>query len=298
MKTNFMKITVITLCLINFASFFVYGQNIKPQRQLIKNGNDQIETFIYGNGDVSLILAAGNGRPASQFEELATAIAAQGIQVITYNYRTLGASTGEIKDITLHDYANDLMMIIDKLKLNKVFLGGKTYGNRVVRTVSQDHPDKISGVILIGAGGDVAPSKETMELYKQYTDPKISKEEWMRLQGLLMYAPGNEYLAKIDSEQGEFPLLASEQVKASNRTPNEEWAMGGVAPMLVLTCLNDRVAVPESALNIAEKRPRTWLVGLPNCGHNMLNERGDDIKELIVRFIKNTPSDAIKAAKP
>lgn len=293
-----MKKISILLCLFILSTVLTFGQNIKSKRELIKNGNAQIETFTYGKGNVSLILAAGNGRPATQFEELATAIAANGIQVITYNYRTLGASTGEIKDLTLHDYANDLMKIIEYYKLKKVYLGGKTYGNRVVRTASQDHPDKIAGVILIGAGGNVQPSAETMELYKQYTDPKISKEEWMRLQGILMYAPGNEYLAKIDSEQGEFPLLASEQVNASNRTPNAEWEMGGIAPMLVLTCLNDRVAVPESALSIAEKRPKTWLIGLPNCGHNMLNERGDDIKGLIVRFIKNTPSDTIKAAKP
>lgn len=291
------KIVVISMLLI-FATTLAIGQNLEPQRQLIKSGNEQIEIFVYGQGDTSLILAAGNGRPASQFEELATAIAANGIQVITYNYRTLGASTGVIENITLHDYANDLMAIIDNLKLTKVYLGGKTYGNRVVRTASQDHPDAVSGVILIGAGGDINPSQETMELYKQYTDPKISKEEWMRLQGLLMYAPGNEYLSKIDADQGEFPVLAAEQVKASNRTPKEEWSMGGVAPMLILTCLNDRVALPESALSIAEKRPKTWLFGLPNCGHNMLNERGDAIKELIVDFIKNTPSDEVKAAEP
>lgn len=293
-----MKKTLITSLLLIFATAFTFGLDLKPKRQLIKNGDAQIEIFVYGQGETSLILAAGNGRPATQFEELATAIAANGIQVITYNYRTLGASTGAIENITLHDYANDLMAIVENLKLTKVYLGGKTYGNRVVRTASQDHPDKVAGVILIGAGGDVSPSEETMELYRQYTDPKISKEEWTRLQGILMYAPGNEYLAKIDSEQGEFPVLANEQVKASNRTPNKEWSMGGVAPMLVLTCLDDRVAVPESALNISKTRPKTWLVGLPNCGHNMLNERGDDIKGLIVYFIKKTPSDEIRAAKP
>lgn len=293
-----MKNKVIISLILIFATTLSFAWNSKPQRLLIKNGNAQIETFVFGQGKVSLILAAGNGRPAAQLDELATAIAANGIQVITYNYRTIGASTGEIENLTLHDYANDLMAIVEYLKLQNVFLGGKTYGNRVVRTVSQDHPDKVKGIILIGAGGEVAPSAETIELYKQYTDPKISKEEWMRLQGILMYAPENEYLAKIDSEQGEFPVLASEQAKASERTPKEEWSMGGVAPMLVLTGLNDRVAVPESALSIAKARPKTWLIGLPNCGHNMLNERGDDIKKLIVDFIKKTPSDEVKAAKP
>jgi pimeloyl-ACP methyl ester carboxylesterase len=102
-----------------------------------------------------------------------------------------------------------------------------------------------------------------------------------------MYAPGNEGLAQKDLDQGEFPVLASAQAKSSERTPKQEWALGGVAPMLVLTCLLDRVAVPESALAVAKERPRTWLVGMPQCGHNMLNERGDEITRLIVEFINS-----------
>ncbi len=72
--------------------------------------------------------------------------------------------------------------------------------------------------------------------------------------------------------------------------------MGGTAPMLILTGLQDIVAVPESALTLARARPKAWLVALPNCGHNMLNERGDEIKRLMVDFILHTTSDAVKPA--
>jgi len=106
----------------------------------------------------------------------------------------------------------------------------------------------------------------------------------------LMYAPGNEHLARLDLDQGEFPALAAAQAKSSDAAPKEQWATGGTAPMLFLTCLLDRVAVPESALVIAKSRAKTWLVGLPACGHNMLNERGDDLKRLIVEFINRTQS--------
>jgi pimeloyl-ACP methyl ester carboxylesterase len=157
-----------------------------------------------------------------------------------------------------------------------------------VRTASQDRPDRVLSVILIGAGGEVPPSPETVALYKRYLDPKTPKDEWMKLQGQLMYAPGNEHLAAIDAEQGEFPELAAAQAKASDATPNVEWSKGGTAPMLVMTCLQDRVAVPESALVVAESRPKAWLVGLPGCGHNMLNEHGDDLVRLMSDFILRT----------
>ncbi|MBF4505279.1 alpha/beta hydrolase [Flavobacterium sp. JLP] len=278
---------------------FGYSQKNESNgtRKLIHANGIQIETFVYGNGPVALIMAAGNGRPAIQLDELAQAIASKGIKVITYNYRTLGASTGKIEGLTLHDYADDLWKVADELGLKEVYLAGKTYGNRVVRTASQDHPERVLGIVLIGAGGEVQPSVETMALYQRYMDPSISKEEWLKLQGQLMYAPGNEHLALLDQAQGEFPTLAGQQAKSSDATPKEQWSTGGTAPMLVITCLLDRVAVPESALNIAKERPKTWLVGLPLCGHNMLNEKGNDIKRLMVEFILNTPSDEVKSAK-
>ncbi len=233
-------------------------------------------------------MAAGNGRPAAQLSALAKAIAANGIRVITYNYRSLGASTGPIDGLTLHDYADDLWRIADALGIEKLHLAGKTYGNRVVRAASQDKPDRVLSVILIGAGGEQLPSQETLTLYKRYVDPNIPKDEWLKLQGQLMYAPGNEHLAALDAAQGEYPRLASAQVKASEATPKDEWAKGGTAPMLVMTCLLDRVAVPESALSVAKSRPDAWLVGLPGCGHNMLNERGEDLARLMSDFIVRT----------
>lgn len=294
----FKKSLIFTISLFFAILSQAQNKNIKPVRHLIKvDSTQQIEAFVYGNGSTALIMAAGNGRPAIQLDELSQGIASKGIKVVTYNYRTLGASTGNITGLTLHDYANDLWKVADSLGLKKVYLAGKTYGNRVVRTASQDHPERVLGIILIGAGGEAQPSAETIALYERYMNPSISKEEWLKLQGQLMYAPGNEHLAMLDQAQGEFPTLAGEQAKSSNNTPKEEWSKGGTAPMLVITCLLDRVAVPESALNIAKERPKTWLIGLPLCGHNMLNEKGNDIKRLMAEFILNTPSDEVKSAK-
>ena len=254
-------------------------------RMLIKSDGLQIEAFVYGKGSETLIVAAGNGRPASQLKQLAEGVAASGIRVVTYNYRSLGASSGPIDGLTLHDYANDVWRIADALGAAKVHLAGKTYGNRVVRAASQDKPDRVLSVILIGAGGEIMPSAETIALYKRYTDANTPKDEWLKLHAQLNYAPGNERFAEQDAAEGEYPALAAAQVKADAATPKKEWAGGGTAPMLVMTCLLDRVALPEGALMIAKSRPRTWLTGLPGCGHNMLNERPDDLRRAISEFV-------------
>jgi pimeloyl-ACP methyl ester carboxylesterase len=255
-------------------------------RRLISAHGQTIEAFVFGAGPETLIMAAGNGRPASQLMDLAKAIASAGIRAVVYNYRGIGASDGPLDGLTLVDYGNDVWAIADALGVQKAHLAGKTYGNRVMRAASQTKPDRVATIILVGAGGEVLPSPETIALYKRYTDPDVPKSEWLSLQANLMYAPGNERLAEKDAGEGEFPAVAAAQVKASEATPKEAWSVGGTAPMLAITCLLDRVAVPENAYKIAETRPNTWLAGLPGCGHNMINEQPEELRRLIVGFIQ------------
>ncbi len=253
--------------------------------QIIRDGDIEIETFTYGEGGETLIIAAGNGRPAAQLEELARDISARGLQVVTYNYRTIGGSNGRIDGITLLEYAQDVWRIADAMGLKKVHLAGKTYGNRVMRAAAAERPERTLSIILIGAGGEILPSDEVQAMYWRYVDPNTSKNEWQRLQGELMFAPGNEHLAIRSATIGSYPELAAAQIKASNATRKSEWVAGWTAPMLILTCLQDILAVPENALNLAKSRPKSWMVGIPGCGHNMIYERPEDLTRLIVDFL-------------
>ena len=286
-----MKTHLINICLTVLLAVFatVSWAQVTPRTEIIKSGAIEIETFVFGDGPDTLIMASGNGRPASDLEDLAKLIASDGVRVVTYNYRTLGKSKGPISGITLHDLAQDVWLIADALGGDgeKVHLAGKTYGNRVMRTASADQPDRVLSVILIGSGGEILPSQEVQKKYKRYIDPDIPKDEWLILQAELNFAPGNEHLASRSAEHGKHPELAKAQIQASDLTPKGEWTGAGTAPMLILTGLQDIVAVPENGLKIAKERPSTWLVGIPNCGHNMVFEQPEVIKQLIRAFIKS-----------
>ncbi len=254
------------------------------ETMIVTDQGNAIETFIYGQGSETLIIAAGNGRPASDLEMLAEGVAESGdLRVVTYNYRTIGESRSPLTEITLHDFADDVWRIADALGLRQVHLAGKTYGNRVMRTASADQPDRVSSLILIGAGGEILPSAEVQEKYLRYIDPNVSREEWLQLHAELNFAAGNRHLATAANE--EYPALASAQVAASNATPSSEWVDGGTAPMMVITCLQDVVAVPQNGLNIAMSRPNTWLVGIAECGHNMVFEQPEALRLLLVQYV-------------
>ncbi len=253
---------------------------------IVNSHGVQIEFFTFGEGRETLVLAAGNGRPASDLTELAEGVSHHGIRVVTFNYRGIGLTEGPVEELTLHDYANDVWAIVDALGATHVHFGGKAYGNRVMRTASSDQPSRVTSIILYAAGGEVPADPGTTALYKRYTDPSVSEEEWLRLHAEINFAPVHADKARLSAERGAYPHLAALQVKAAQKTPLEDFVRGGTAPMLVVTGLDDRVAVPQNALNIAMSRPDTRLVGIPNCGHNMIFEVLDDLVMYTVEHIR------------
>ncbi len=102
-------------------------------RTIVKSDGIDIEVFEFGKGPETLIMAAGTGRPAAQLDKLADGIASNGIHVVTYSYRTLSTSTGQIDGLRLVDYANDLWRVANAGQLQTLEQGGPPYPIQVKR---------------------------------------------------------------------------------------------------------------------------------------------------------------------
>ena len=156
---NPIAIRLVALCVLLLASVPVHAASEREQI-IVKSDGLEIEAFVFGEGPETLIMAAGNGRPASQLTDLAKAIASAGIRTVVYNYRGIGASDGPLDGLTLVDYGNDVWAIADALGVQKVHLAGKTYGNRVMRAASQTKPDRVATIILVGAAARYCPRRK------------------------------------------------------------------------------------------------------------------------------------------
>lgn len=276
-----MKIKTIILILLIYKGF----AQKPPVRHIVAKNNISVEYFVYGKGLQTLLMLPGNGRWAKDLDLIAKNIAKKGIRVVTINHRGVEGSKGDLEKSNLHDLASDVWMVADDIKAEKVHLAGKTYGQRIMRTASADHPERVLSITLMGAGGEILPDTAIQNAYKKLYDPNISLEERLKLVAFSNFAEANKDKAKL-SVDGAYPKVGSAQVGISNRTPLSEWAFGGTAPMLILQGLEDKVAVPQNAFNIATKRPNTWLIGIPNCGHNMVYELPETIASLISDFIE------------
>ena len=258
-----------------------------PQSSVVDSPAGDIEIFRFGQTGELIICAAGNGRPAAQFAPFAQELAANDYRVVTFNYRGIGRSNAPIEELTLHDFGQDVWSIADSLECETVHLLGKAFGNRVMRTASSDQPERVSTITLVAAGGEVQPTEATQTKFRRYFDTSLSREEWAQLHAEINYAPVNAHLASAAADLGTYPLVAGAQAAAVLATPPDEWLNGGTAPMLVMVGLDDLVAPPVNGLSLAESRPNTWLVGLPDCGHSMLDEQPDAIMRSVTGFLRH-----------
>jgi len=255
------------------------------RRRRVATDGIKVEYFVFGSGPETVLMIAGNGRWANDLDGIADAIARAGFGAVTINHRGIGGSEGPLDNVTLHDLASDVWKVADNLKLSKVHLAGKTYGQRIMRTASADQPDRVLSLIAMGCGGEILPPEEVQNAYRRMNEPDIGQEEWVELNAFANFAKANTDKSRLGLG-GSYPEVAKAQLAITNRTPLDEWWQGGTAPMLVVQGLEDRVAVPQNAFNLAIKRPDTWLVGIPNCGHNMVFEQPDEVAEQIVAFLK------------
>lgn len=129
----------------------------------------QLEVLDWGGNGRPVILLAGGGNTAHVFDEFGPKL--------TYKYhiygitrRGFGASGFSVLE-HVDQLGDDVIAVIDSLKLNKPILIGHSIAGAELSSVAISHPDKISGLIYLEAGypyafdnGKGATMKEFIEL--------------------------------------------------------------------------------------------------------------------------------------
>jgi pimeloyl-ACP methyl ester carboxylesterase len=252
------------------------------ERHLVGQAPVQMDVFEKGHG-TAVIMYPSLGRGAQDFEQLGNAVAAAGYRAILVNPRGLGASTGPMDGITLHDLGADMWMVADQLHIKRAVILGQIYGNRVARTAASDQNDRVMGLILIGAGGEVEMAHDTLEEFMKVFDPSLPAERRQQAVAKVFFAPGSDATAWKD---GWFPNVARKEIAATQNTDMKKIYLGGTAPGLVVQGLDDKIALPVNAWNLVTRRPNTRLVALPNAGHAMLPEQPAAVADAVIDFLK------------
>lgn len=99
----------------------------------------------------TMVLVPGLGNTAHVFDQFAPKLTAQ-YHVYGITRRGFGASSAPVSGYSADRLGDDVLAVLDALKINKPVLAGHSLGGEELSSVGSRHPEKVAGLIYLDAG--------------------------------------------------------------------------------------------------------------------------------------------------
>jgi pimeloyl-ACP methyl ester carboxylesterase len=266
--------------------------NAQPRtREVIHRDDVAIEVISEGRGPV-IILLPSLGRDSEEFDPAAERIAAAGFRVLRPQPRGYGRSTGPMQNVTLHDFARDVAVVIQHENArNKsdapAILAGHAFGHFVAKMTAVDFPPLVRAVILIGAA-QKQPNPEVQKSVSIATDPTQPEAERLKHLRLVFFAPGNDPRPWLT---GFHAKVRAVEIIARDATPQQEYWSAGSAPILDIQGASDPYRPKSSSNELVTEfgARRVSVVIIPHAAHAVIVEQPRQVADAIVKYARGLP---------
>jgi len=161
------------------------------QDRIVEVNGVTLECAVYGSGD-PVVLLANAGCSVGYLDDLARTFVASRFQAICINMRGVGRSCGSLDDATLHDLAADVAGAIDVLGCGPAHLIGHAFGNRIARCLAADCPSSVRKVVVLAAGGLIAPSPPLGAAFRKASEVKMNGSDCVMKLGVRWLSPASD----------------------------------------------------------------------------------------------------------
>lgn len=152
-----MRSTLLWLVLVvSFRATGAFGQarqdSSSHRARFVRVAPDvQLEVLDWGGGGRTVVLLAGLGGTAHDFDALAPKLAADH-RVIAVTRRGFGRSSAPPFGYGADSLADDILAVVDSLGLRRPILAGHSIAGQELSSVGNRYPEKVSGLIYLDAG--------------------------------------------------------------------------------------------------------------------------------------------------
>ena len=246
-------------------------------------GDVEIEVLAQGKGS-PVVLLPSLGRPAQDFDHLADALASNGYMALRPQPRGIGGSSGPMRGLTLHDFANDLYSIIDAY-VGPAVVVGHAFGNFVARATAADYPYMVKAVVLLAATHTWPLRPDLRDSINKSHQMNLPEDERLKHLRHVFFAPGNDARVWLDGWREDVMHM---QREATEATPKAEWWSAGSAPILDVLPECDPLSPPDSrdayVKEFGVHRVTTALI--PNAAHALLPEQPEAVARVMLDYLK------------
>jgi pimeloyl-ACP methyl ester carboxylesterase len=217
-------------------------------------------------------------------------------RVLTFDNR--GAGRSGVLDVptTIHDMAEDVVLLLDALQIRETHVFGVSMGGKIAQELALQHPERVISLILgcTTAGDATRVEGEASGLRGAAT---ATEAEWTeRLIPLLFgkaYRERNagsmKAFARSRARNPQNPVGFARQWEAYRSFDSWDRLPELRHRTLVITGDEDTATHPDNSRQLAERIPGARLALIRGAGHSFHIEEADETNRVVESFLKEAP---------
>lgn len=214
-----------------------------------------------------------------------------GARLIAPDHRGFGQSPDGPGTATMEELADDALLLLDRLGVEKAIVGGVSMGGYAALALLRRDPSRVLGLALLDTQAlpDDAAGKERRETSAKDV---LQNGVGALVDGLLpkLFAPSTpaEVRAPIERQmRAAKPAAVAAALRGmAARSDTREVLSRYAGPLLVVVGEHDAITPPERAKQLAELVKGSTLVTVPNAGHLANNEQPTAVNAALADLVK------------
>ncbi|MBT32355.1 MAG: alpha/beta hydrolase [Thalassobius sp.] len=272
---------------------------LDSKTQFAESKGRKIAYRIIGKGEPMILNCRFRGNLDTWDPAFIDALA-ENYQVIIFDYSGFGLSTGKPPE-NLREFTQDVLDLKAYLKLEKIIIGGWSFGGLVAQMIITEFPDYISHGILIGTKppGNVPYSFEQIFLdtaYKPVNDLDDEIILFFEPTSPLSIEKAGASHDRIFSRKEDLDIPIAPELWANYGLGFEEFSkdvyntkqklMESTIPILVISSNHEVCFPPENWFELNRKLPTTQVVVIPQSGHGVQHQYPEMVASYIHNFVQ------------
>ena len=255
--------------------FWKLTSGIAKKTGVCRHKDAQISYQVYGSGEAVVLLHGGLSNKLCWFSQIPFLVK-NGRQVILVDTRGHGRSTMGAETLTYQLFAEDVVLIMDRLLLRQSDIVGWSDGGITALVIARDYPDRAKRIIAISA--NTSPQGLTMKAQRLLATKYISAASWLRSK----WSGSGRYFGQLDKN-----------IRHIWSLPNlQDSDLSGIQLPVLVVVGDDDVVTVEHSKQISGLLQLGQFVVIKGGGHATPMTHSTRMNQLIQQFLKfdNTQS--------
>ncbi|MGJ3239756.1 MAG: alpha/beta fold hydrolase [Anaerolineae bacterium] len=202
----------------------------------------------------------------------------RGLPAIALDLPGHGKSPRHDEPISIPNYAQDVIALLDAIALERVILVGHSMGGGIAQQIALDHPERLQGLVLIATGAKLAVNPTIIEgivTQPQETAELVTQWSWGAIADEALIKQGVEQLLETAVEVIQADYIACDQFDVRERLLEIS------TPTLIIAGGADKMTRLAWNQALAEGIPNSQLHVFEQCGHMVHAEEPQGVLEAI-----------------